>query len=258
MALLALIAAAFSNDSIMRMSRDWLMSFQCRDGGWAAFDKNVQNPLLRYLPFADHRAILDPSCPDITGRVLEVFGKLRIGIDHRSVRRALRFLKSSQEKDGSWYGRWGVNYIYGTAHVLRGLRPIGIDMRGDWIQRGRQWLEGHQNDDGGWGESCASYTDPGEKGRGESTASQTAWALMGLCAFPELAWGSVQRGVTYLLRRQRPDGTWEENLPTGTGFPGVLYLRYDYYRNYWPLRALGIYTSRLRRLFLERRHKRPD
>lgn len=113
-------------------------------------------------------------------------------------------------------------------------------MRANWIQRGRQWLEEHQKDDGGWGESCVSYTDPGEKGRGESTASQTAWALMGLCAFPELARGSIRRGVT-----------WEENLPTGTGFPGVFYLRYDYYRNYWPLRALGIYISRLKGLSLE-------
>ena len=211
MVLLALIAAAFSNDSIVRKSLDWLMSLQCRNGSWAAFDRNVQNPLLRYLPFADHRAIFDPSYLAITDRVLEVFGKLRIGIDHQRVRRALRFLKSRQEKDGSWYGRWGVNYIYGTTHVLRGLRAIGIDMRADWIQRGRQWLEGHQNDDGGWGESRVSYTDPGEKGRGESTASQTAWALMGLCAFPQLARGSVQRGVTYLLRRQRQAGTWEEN-----------------------------------------------
>src|SRR5207249_8510895 len=125
MVLLALNAAEFDSDPIMRASLNWLMNFQCRNGGWAAFDKNVQNPLLQYLPFADHRAILDPACPDITGRVLEVFGKFGIGIDHPRVRRALRFLRVSQEKDGSWYGRWGVNYIYGTTHVLRGLRAIG-------------------------------------------------------------------------------------------------------------------------------------
>ncbi|MGA8657598.1 MAG: squalene--hopene cyclase [Chthoniobacterales bacterium] len=246
--LLSLTAANFSNDSIMRMSLDWLINFQCRDGGWAAFDRNVQNPLLRYLPFADHKAILDPSCPDITGRVLEVFAKFGIGIDHRRVRRALRFLREKQEKDGSWYGRWGVNYIYGTTHVLRGLRAIGTSMHEDWIQRGRQWLEAHQNDDGGWGESCASYLDPGEKGKAESTASQTAWALMGLCVFPELDRASIYRGVAYLLGRQRSDGTWDESLPTGRGFPGVLYLRYDYYRRYWPLRALAIYSSCLKRL----------
>jgi squalene-hopene/tetraprenyl-beta-curcumene cyclase len=141
-----------------------------------------------------------------------------------------------------------VNYIYGTTHVLRGLRAIGIDMHEGWIQHGRQWLEAQQNDDGGWGESCASYIDPEEKGRGESTPSQTAWALLGLCAFPELNRASVQRGVAYLVRSQKADGSWDENLPTGTGFPEVLYLRYDYYRRYWPLRALAIYSSRLKRL----------
>ena len=141
-----------------------------------------------------------------------------------------------------------MNYIYGTSHVLRGLQAIGIDTRADWIQRGRQWLETHQNEDGGWGESCASYLDPEEKGIGKSTASQTAWALMGLFAFPELDRASMRRGVAYLLGRQRSDGTWDENLQTGTGFPGVLYLRYDYYRKYWPLRALAIYSSSLKRL----------
>jgi squalene-hopene/tetraprenyl-beta-curcumene cyclase len=246
MVILALNAANLSNCSTMWKSLEWLMGFQCRDGGWAAFDKNVQNPLLRYLPFADHKAILDPSCPDITGRVLEVFGKFHIGIEHPRVRRAIHFLRANQEKDGSWYGRWGVNYIYGTTHVLRGLRAIQIEMRADWIQQARQWLEAHQNDDGGWGESCASYIDPAEKGRGESTASQTAWVLIGLCAFPELHRASICRGVAYLLNRQQSDGCWDENLPTGAGFPGVLYLRYDLYRRYWPLLALATYASCLK------------
>jgi squalene-hopene/tetraprenyl-beta-curcumene cyclase len=247
MVMLALNAASFSSGSIMRTSLDWLMSLQCRDGGWAAFDRNVQNPLLRYLPFADHKAILDPSCPDITGRVLEVCRQFGLSVSDPRIRKGIRFLKSKQEKDGSWYGRWGVNYIYGTAHVLRGLQAIGIDMYEGWIQRGRHWLETHQNDDGGWGESCASYVDPRQNGRGQSTASQTAWALMGLCAFPEINRGSIQRGVAYLLRSQNADRCWDENLPTGTGFPEVLYLRYDYYRKYWPLRALAIYSSCLKR-----------
>jgi squalene-hopene/tetraprenyl-beta-curcumene cyclase len=248
MVMLALSAANFHEKRVMRTSLGWLMALQCGDGGWAAFDRNVQNPWLRFLPFADHKAILDPSCPDITGRVLEVLGKLQIGKNHPSVRRALRFLRTKQEKDGSWYGRWGVNYIYGTSQVLRGLRAIGIDTSADWIQRGRQWLETHQNDDGGWGESCASYLDPDQKGKGKSTASQTAWALMGLCAFPELDRASIRRGVAYLVGRQKSDGSWNENLETGTGFPGVIYLRYDYYRRYWPLRALAIYSSCLKRL----------
>lgn len=217
-------------------------------GGWAAFDRNVQNPLLRYLPFADHKAILDPSCPDITGRVFEVCGRFQLGVGDPRIRRGIHFLRSKQEEDGSWYGRWGVNYIYGTAHVLRGLQAIGFDMCAGWVQKGRQWLEAHQNKDGGWGESCASYVDPGQKARGQSTASQTAWALMGLCAFPELNRASIQRGVDYLLRSQKVDGSWDENLPTGTGFPEVLYLRYDYYREYWPLRALAIYSSCLKRV----------
>lgn len=245
---LALEAGHFGDCSAMQRSLDWLMSFQCQDGGWAAFDRNVQNPLLLYLPFADHRAILDPSCPDITAHTLEVFGEFRIGLNHPRVHRALHFLKARQQQDGSWYGRWGVNYLYGTSHVLRGLRAVGVNMHEGWVERGRRWLEAHQNADGGWGESCLSYLEPGEKGRGESTASQTAWALMGLCAFPEHDRPSIHRGVAYLLNHQNSDGTWSEVLATGTGFPGVLYLRYDYYPVYWPLRALAIYASALRRV----------
>jgi squalene-hopene/tetraprenyl-beta-curcumene cyclase len=247
MALLALSSAVGPREHLMQKSLDWVLSFQCRDGGWAAFDKDVQNPLLKYLPFADHRAILDPSCPDITGRILEVLANFRIGITGPTVRKALRFLRAKQEGDGSWYGRWGVNYIYGTAHVLRGVRAIGTDMNQKWLAKARRWLEAHQNVDGGWGESCASYLDSKEKGRGDSTASQTAWSLMGLCAFPEVNRSSICRGIEFLLDRQRPDGTWDENLQTGTGFPGVLYLRYDYYRIYWPLRALSIYAARVQR-----------
>lgn len=144
-----------------------------------------------------------------------------------------------------------MNYICGTSHVLRGLRAVEVDMRADWIQHGRHWLEAHQNSDGGWGESCASYLDSRQKGKGESTASQTAWALMGLCAFPGLGRASIRRGVAYLLCSQRSDGAWDESPPTGTGFPRVIYLRYDFYRRYWPLRALGIYLTRA----LEEAHK---
>jgi squalene-hopene/tetraprenyl-beta-curcumene cyclase len=178
------------------------------------------------------------------GRVLELCGCFRLDTNDSRIRKAVGFLKSKQEKDGSWYGRWGVNYIYGTAHVLRGLQSLGFDMDEWWIQRGRQWLEIHQNSDGGWGESCVSYVDAREKGRGSSTASQTAWAIMGLCSFPEFNRASVQRRVAYLLHGQNANGSWDETLPTGTGFPEVIYLRHDFYRLYWPLRALAMYRRR--------------
>ncbi len=217
----------------------WLLSFQCRDGGWGAFDKEVTQRWLEDVPFADHNAILDPTCSDLTGRTLELLGY--IGYDRSSalVQRALQHLKSTQEEDGSWYGRWGVNYIYGTWQVLRGLRAIGEDLRQDWIVRAREWLASCQNEDGGWGETCATYDDPTLKGKGESTASQTAWAVMGLCAAGSLESAAVRRGVDFLLRTQNRDGSWTEPETTGTGFPRVFYLRYDMYRNNWPLLALA-------------------
>lgn len=244
MVLLALRADNRLKDSDNGQAVNWLLQLQSRDGGWAAFDKDVQSRWLRRLPFADHKAILDPSCPDITGRVLELCGSFKMDASYSQIRRAIVFLKSRQQKDGSWYGRWGVNYIYGTAHALRGLRAVGVDMEEKWIQRGRRWLEAHQNHDGGWGETCASYADSGQKGKGPSTASQTAWALIGLCAFADCDRPSIHRGFSYLVGSQKPDGSWKEELPTGTGFPEVIYLRYDYYRLYWPLRALACYFYR--------------
>jgi squalene-hopene/tetraprenyl-beta-curcumene cyclase len=221
----------------------WLLSFQCENGGWAAFDKEVTQSWLEDVPFADHNAILDPTCSDLTGRTLELLGYIRFDRDSLVVRRALARLKETQEEDGSWYGRWGVNYIYGVWQVLRGLRAIGEDMKQDWIVRARDWLESCQNEDGGWGETCASYDDPSLKGRGASTPSQTAWALMGLCACEELDRRSIRRGIDYLLRTQNRDGSWDETLITGTGFPKVFYLKYDMYRNNWPLLALATYAN---------------
>jgi len=228
---------------LFRRAINWQLSFQCRDGGWAAFDKDVTNRWLEDMPFADHNAILDPTCSDLTARTLELFGY--IGFDRRAkfVRRAIRYLIQTQDDDGSWYGRWGVNYIYGTWQVLRGLRAIGENMTQDWILRGRDWLESCQNDDGGWGETCASYENPVVKGKGESTASQTAWALMGLCACGDLDRPSVQRGLRYLLATQKRDGAWEEPQITGTGFPRVFYLKYDMYRQNFPLLALATYIN---------------
>ena len=232
-----------SRNELFRRALGWQLSFQCRDGGWGAFDKNVTTPWLEDMPFADHNAILDPTCSDLTARTLELLGY--IGFDRRAkcVRDAIKYLIDTQDEDGSWYGRWGVNYIYGTWQVLRGLRAIGEDMTQDWILRGRAWLESCQNNDGGWGETCGTYENPSTKGIGESTASQTAWAIMGICACRDLDRPSIQRGLGYLLRSQKPDGSWDEEQITGTGFPGVFYLKYDMYRQNFPLLALATYVN---------------
>ncbi len=233
---------------VMDRALGWVLSFQCKDGGWAAFDKDVTKRWLEDVPFADHNAILDPTCSDITARCLELLGKLGYGAQHPAVRRALKMVRATQEPDGSWWGRWGVNYIYGTWQVLRGLSALRLDMNQDWIVRARDWLESCQNPDGGWGETCASYDDPHLKGKGPSTASQTAWALMGLVACGDPFRPSIQRGVDHLLTTQNRDGSWTEEEVTGTGFPKVFYLRYDMYRNNWPLLALAEYR-RLRARF---------
>jgi squalene-hopene/tetraprenyl-beta-curcumene cyclase len=230
-------------NEIFRRALDWQLSFQCRDGGWAAFDKDVTTPWLEDMPFADHNAILDPTCSDLTARTLELLGYIGFDPKTRSVRDAIQYLIDTQDEDGSWYGRWGVNYIYGTWQVLRGLRAIGQDMTQDWILRGRDWLESCQNNDGGWGETCGTYENPSTKGIGESTASQTAWAIMGICACGDLDRPSIQRGLRYLLNSQKPDGSWDEEQITGTGFPRVFYLKYDMYRQNFPLLALATYVN---------------
>jgi squalene-hopene/tetraprenyl-beta-curcumene cyclase len=224
--------------NIQRRALRWLLSFQCRDGGWAAFDKDVTRRWLEDVPFADHNAILDPTCSDLTARVLELLGQLGCSARDPVAAKAVEMLRRTQEADGSWYGRWGVNYIYGTWQVLRGLSAIGMDMAEPWVLRGRDWLESCQNDDGGWGETPASYDDPARKGCGPSTASQTSWALMGLAACGDPHRRSIQNGVRWLIESQNPDGSWTETATTGTGFPGVFYLRYDSYRNHFPLLAL--------------------
>lgn len=227
----------------------WLIAFQCRDGGWAAFDRDVTQRWLEDVPFADHNAILDPTCSDLTGRVLELLGYLGCPRTAPFVHDGLALIRATQEDDGSWYGRWGVNYIYGTWQILRGLRSIGEDMRQPWILRARDWLESCQNEDGGWGETCGSYDDPHTKGKGPSTPSQTAWALMGLIAAcdpakpADLERRTIRRGLEFLMERQSADGSWPEPQTTGTGFPSVFYLRYDMYRNNWPLLALATWRN---------------
>jgi len=190
-------------------------------------------------------AMIDPPTEDVTGRVLHLMGTVGYRLDFGRARRAVEFLRRTQRSDGSWWGRWGVNFIYGTWSALAGLERIGEDMRAPYVRRAVEWLTAHQNPDGGWGETVASYDDESLAGKGESTPSQTAWALLGLLAADGPSSPAVERGVDWLVRTQGPDGTWQERLFTGTGFPRHFYLRYHLYRHYFPLMALGQYRARL-------------
>jgi squalene-hopene/tetraprenyl-beta-curcumene cyclase len=222
----------------------WTLTMQNKDGGWGSFDKDCDEQFLTQIPFADHNAMIDPSSSDITGRGLETFASLGFKRDHPVVQKALAFIAKEQERDGTWFGRWGVNYIYGTWLALHGLKSIGEDMWEPQYQGAGCWLRSIQNADGGWGESPRTYDDPSSKGEGPSTPSQTAWALMGLMATGDDSDG-LHRGVEYLLKRQREDGSWKDDFWTGTGFPSVFYLRYHLYAVYFPLLALGMYARRM-------------
>ena len=234
-----------ARDECFQRGLKWMLTFQCRDGGWAAFDKDCTKGVLEKVPFADHNAMLDPECADITARILELLGYEGYSVENAQVQKALRYVQEHQEEDGSWYGRWGVNYIYGTWQVLRGLRALNLDMNEPWLLKARDWIESVQHEDGGWGERCNTYDDPVFKGQGPSTASQTAWAVMGLCAFDDPNRPSIRRGIQYLIEKQNSDGSWTEHETTGTGFPKVFYLKYDMYRNSWPLLALATYRKLL-------------
>ena len=220
----------------------WLLGMQSSDGGWAAFDVDNNWEMLTKVPFADHNAMLDPSCPDITGRVLESLCRRGLTTDHPAMSRAVQYLIHHQRDDGSWFGRWGVNYTYGTFLAMRGLRASKSAAAQPAIQRGAAWLRSVQNPDGGWGESCAGY----ELHRfvaSPSTPSQTAWALLGLEAAGDTASQEVGQGVKWLLRNQNPAGGWDEQPMTGTGFPNVFYLSYRLYAHYFPLLALAAWRK---------------
>ncbi|HEY4962201.1 MAG TPA: squalene--hopene cyclase [Candidatus Limnocylindrales bacterium] len=247
MVMLALGKVKTSNenyqDKSVQRALDWVLSMQCKNGGWASFDKDNDRMVFQYVPFADHNAMLDPATVDITGRVLESLAAYGYSMKDEPVRRALEFIKREQEPDGSWFGRWGVNYIYGTMLVLRGLEAVGMDHHEPCVQQAAEWLRMMQNPDGGWGETCGSYDDPNTKGVGPSTASQTAWAVMGLLAANDTRSDSLQLGIGYLLKTQLRDGSWSEAWYTGTGFPRVFYLMYHMYRQYFPLIALTAYAK---------------
>lgn len=224
----------------------WVLTMQNRDGGWASFDKDCDEQFLTQIPFADHNAMIDPSTSDITGRGIEALSRLGFRKDHPVLQKALAFLDGEQERDGSWFGRWGCNYVYGTWLVLHGLKTIGEDMLEPRYQAAGCWVRSIQNADGGWGELPDSYRDPGTKGHGPSTPSQTAWALAGLMATEDQSDG-LKLGVEYLIKNQREDGSWKDDFWTGTGFPGVFYLRYHLYATYFPLLALAAFEKQLER-----------
>jgi squalene-hopene/tetraprenyl-beta-curcumene cyclase len=221
----------------------WLCGMQNKDGGWAAFDRDIDRELLTKVPFADHNAMLDPSCPDITARVLEALGQYGFGPGDPQVDRALAFIERTQDSRGCWIGRWGVNYLYGTWQVLVGLEGIGFDMRHPMVRRAVAWLRHVQQPEGGWGETCQSYDDPSLAGQGTPTASQSAWALLGLIAAGEGDSDAVHRGIDFLTHSQQADGNWREDQFTGTGFPKVFYLKYHLYRLYFPLMAMARFKA---------------
>jgi len=254
-------------DEAVNRAKNWILEMQCGNGGWGAFDRDNDKILLTKIPFSDFGEVLDPPSVDVTAHVIEALMPMR-DQDSRissALTAAIAYIKSEQEDDGSWFGRWGVNHIYGTAAVLPALQVFGEDMQQSYIQRAARWMAEHQNDDGGWGESCASYMDDSQRGAGVSTASQTAWALMTLeAAGPEQWQSSIAKGVSFLATSQQ-GGTWQEKHFTGTGFPGYgvgsrlgeddqkrrirliqgnelgrgFMLNYNMYRHYFPLIALG-------------------
>jgi squalene-hopene/tetraprenyl-beta-curcumene cyclase len=215
----------------------WLIGMQSKDGGWGAFDADNMREIITKLPFCDFGAVIDPPSADVTAHIVEALGAEGMA-DHPATRRGVRWLLRNQESDGSWFGRWGANHVYGTGAVVPALVAAGVPTSDLAIRRAVRWLRQVQNDDGGWGEDLRSYVDPKWRGRGESTASQTAWAMLALLAAGEFG-DEVRRAVTWLAQTQRPDGTWDEPYFTGTGFPGDFYINYHLYRLVFPLSALG-------------------
>ncbi len=233
----------------------WVLAMQCKNGGWASFDKDNTKKIFESIPFADHNAMIDPPTVDITGRILEMLAAYGFTRRDKPVERAIQFILKGQESDGSWFGRWGVNYLYGTFLVLRGLEAMEFSHLEPAVQQAAEWIRMVQNADGGWGETCGTYDDPGTRGVGPSTPSQTAWALLGLLAANDTRSDSVAKGIRWLTERQQEDGSWSELMPgrngesyyTGTGFPRVFYLGYHLYKQYFPLLALTTYRKALER-----------
>ena len=223
----------------------WIIGMQSRDGGWGAFEPENTQLYLNAIPFADHGALLDPPTADVTARCLSFLAQIGVSLAHESVERGLAYLKAEQEADGSWFGRWGTNYIYGTWSALCALNAVGLTLEDDCVRRGVEFLLATQRDDGGWGEDEETYRGAAHGVFTTSTPSQTAWALIGLMAAGCVNYHAVGRGVAYLQHTQRLDGDWDEQAYTATGFPRVFYLKYHGYRLFFPLLALARYRNLL-------------
>lgn len=228
-------------DAPFHRAKVWLRAMQSSNGGWGAFDRDNNDEFVSRIPFADFGATFDPPTEDVTAHIVEAFALDDTPPDDEMIERALDYLWDTQEPDGSWWGRWGVNYLYGLGAAVPALITAGVDPADPRLRRAVRWLEHHQQADGGWGESCATYEDPSLRGQGPSTASQTAWALLALLALEPLDHPATVRGIDYLVRTQTADGEWIEPHFTGTGFPRDFMLKYHLYCNYWPLWALGRY-----------------
>lgn len=222
---------------------EWIVGMQSRSGGWGSFDADNEHYMLNHIPFADHGALLDPPTSDVSARCLGMLIQAGHGRDHPAVARAIRYLLDQQEEDGSWFGRWGTNYIYGTWSVLAALNAAGEDMQAPHVRKAVAWLKNYQQADGGWGEDCATYWKERKGEVKASTPSQTAWAVLGLMAAGEVESESVRRGVDYLMRAPREGGKWQERYYNAVGFPRVFYLSYHGYSAYFPLWALARYRN---------------
>ena len=241
-----------SHDVAVAKATEWVIGMQSRNGGWGAFDADNTYHYLNAIPFADHGALLDPPTADVTARCISMLAQLGYGREHPVMAKGLDYLRREQETDGSWFGRWGTNYIYGTWSVLCAYNAAGVDMTGPEVRRAVDWLLSHQRADGGWGEDGASYWADRPHGEGKTgTASQTAWAVLGLIAAGEVRHPATERGILYLLKTQARDGLWAEESFTAVGFPRVFYLRYHGYPAFFPLWALARYR-RLRQANTDR------
>ena len=241
---MALVAGDRANNmAAVERAAEWVLGMQSANGGWGAFDVDNDHYILNHMPFADHGALLDPPTSDVTARCISMLAELGRDMSHPAVAKGVEFLKNEQEPDGSWFGRWGTNYVYGTWSVLCALNAVGEDMNAPYIRRAVGWLKSMQRRDGGWGEGCETYYSDRRGYAKASTPSQTAWALLALMAAGEVECGEVAKGVAFLLKSPRDGGKWREDYFNAVGFPRVFYLLYHGYSAYFPLWALARYRN---------------